>query len=143
MATTRTISETSAPTIHNWDGDVIGGAMAHWVRNDEIFDGNRITIDLDDYFGDDFDLNNMVAIVGPTVRDDLNFRIIEVDNFDDSLTLEVQDFGDYQEPGAGVWGINLGIMVVEQGVHVLSDGTAMVADKIVTNHDWAQAEFII
>lgn len=77
------------------------------------------------------------------VRDDLNFRIIDVDDFDDSLTLEVQDFGDYQQPAAGVWGINLCIMVVEQGVHDLSDGTAMVADKIVTDHDWAQAEFII
>jgi len=35
------------------------------------------------------------------------------------------------------------IMLIEQGVHVLSDGTAMVADKIVTDHDWAQAEFIL
>lgn len=88
-------------------------------------------------------MQDMIVIVGPTMRDDLNFRIIEVDDFDDSITLQVQDFSDYQEPDAGVWGINLGIMVIEQGVHVLSDRTAMVADKIVTDHDWAQPEFIL
>lgn len=44
VATTRTISETSAPTISNWDGDVIGGALAHWVHNSVIYDGSRFTV---------------------------------------------------------------------------------------------------
>ena len=73
-----------------------------------------------------------------------DYHVVRIDGVrDDSVGLRLQEIGDYQEPDAGVWGINLGIMVIEQGVHVLSDGTAMVADKIVTDHDWAQAEFIL
>ena len=97
---------------------------------------------MSDYFGDDFDLTDMVVIVGPTARNDLNFRIVDVDNDDDSLTLEVQDFGDLVED-QGSHGINLGIMVVEQGVHVMSDGTSMSAGTVSTTHAWMDAGYII
>lgn len=134
--------DVSAPTIENSDNEVIGGVLALWVHNDDIYDGNRLTIDLEDYFGDDFDLEDMVAIVGPTARNDLNFRIVDVDNDDDYLTLEVQDFDDLVED-QGSHGINLGIMVVEQGVHVMSDGTSMSAGTVSTTHAWVDADYII
>ena len=141
--TIRSYPDVSAPTIDNADGEVIGGALSHWVSNDEIFDGNRITLSLDDYFGDDFDMENMVAIIGPTLRDDLYFRISDIDNDADSIIIEVQDFGDLEAAPDNVHGINLGIIVAEQGVHVLSDGSAMAAGTIYTNHNWAHVELIV
>lgn len=135
VATTRTISETSAPTISNWDGDVIGGALAHWVHNSVIYDGSRFTVSLQDYFGDDFDMENMVVIVGPTQRDDLNFKIVSVDNDAETVVIEVQDFGSYTPPPTGVHGVNLGLLIVESGAHRLSDGTSMFASTLATNSD--------
>ena len=116
--------------IHNSNGEVIGGAFLFETDDPKSYN----TVDANDYLGDDFDLEDMVVILGGDGNEDALMRIKNVSNQENSFDLRLENWDSDITPSVTE---TFSVYLIESGSHVLANGVELTAGFADVNHNWS------